>query len=91
MTPIQDPTGSLALELERLRGTLNIGFSDVKGQLGLLVQRTDQTDRAMGEQRDQSNKQGDRLSRLERWMWLAIGASGTLGTVGGWVAGSLGH
>ena len=89
--PTQDPTGSLALELERLRGTLGIGISDIKGSLSLLVQRTDQTDRAMGEHRDHLVTLDTRTSRLERWMWLAIGASAGLGTVGGWLAGSFVH
>lgn len=89
--PTQDPTGSLALELERLRGTLGIGFSDIKGTLALLVQRSDQTDRAMGDLRDHATVLEQRLDRLERWMWMAIGAGTGLGTAGGWLAGVYGH
>lgn len=29
---------------------------------------------------------GVRTSRLERWMWLAIGASGAVGAASGWAA-----
>jgi hypothetical protein len=106
VTPPPEPTGSLALEIERLRGTLGTGVAEIKGSLALLVQRSDQTDRALGEQRDQLVSlekrcdaielattgvatHGGRIASLERWMWLAIGASTALGTVGGWIAGSL--
>lgn len=91
MSAPTDPTGSLALELERLRGTLGIGISDIKGTLALLVQRSDQTDRAMGEHRDQLQQLERRTDRLERWMWMAIGAGTGLGTAGGWLAGVYGH
>lgn len=89
--PTQDPTGSLALEMERLRGTVGVGISDIKGSLALLVQRTDQTDRTLGEHRDHLVVQDGRLARLERWMWLAIGVSATCGTIGGWLAGAYLH
>ncbi|WP_327376188.1 hypothetical protein OG393_20915 [Streptomyces sp. NBC_01216] len=48
MTPAE--SGQVALELERLRGTLETGFARVDGALALLVQRSDQTDRALDEQ-----------------------------------------
>ncbi|MCG0065047.1 hypothetical protein L0F81_17380 [Streptomyces tricolor] len=40
---------SVALELERLRGTCETGFTRVDGQLALLVQRGDQTDKDIAE------------------------------------------
>lgn len=39
----------MALELERLRGTCETGFTRVDGQLALLVQRGDQTDKDIAE------------------------------------------
>jgi hypothetical protein len=89
MTPPPESTGSLALEIERLRSTVNTGFARIEGALALLVQRSDQTDRTLAEQREEQDRQDTRISRLERWMWLAIGVSTALGTVGGWLAGSL--
>jgi hypothetical protein len=104
MTAPTEPTGSLALELERLRGTVGVGISDIKGSLALLVQRGDQTDRTLGEHRDHilalERRQdaveatgvvdhGGRIASLERWMWVAIGASAALGTTGGLLAGVL--
>ncbi|MFD7236470.1 hypothetical protein ACFWAT_14330 [Streptomyces syringium] len=38
-----DPT-SVALELERLHRSVEVGFARLDGQLALLVQRSDQTD-----------------------------------------------
>ncbi|GAA2199965.1 hypothetical protein [Streptomyces bangladeshensis] len=43
------PEVSVALELERLRGTCETGFTRVDGQLALLVQRGDQTDKDIAE------------------------------------------
>ena len=43
------PEASIALELERLRGTCETGFTRVDGQLALLVQRGDQTDKDISE------------------------------------------
>jgi hypothetical protein len=102
----QDPVGGIALEVARLRGTLDAGVAEIKGSLALLVHRSDQTDRALGEQRDQVlllEKRCDaielatagvtnrRVSALERWMWLALGASLALGSTGGIVAAVLMH
>jgi len=58
MTPEQQ----VALELERLRGTVETCFARVDGQLALLVQRSDQTDHQL-EDHEQ------RLQALERARW----------------------
>ncbi|MET7759024.1 hypothetical protein ABZT27_30615 [Streptomyces sp. NPDC005389] len=56
-----DPV-AVALELERLRGTLEAGFARVDGALALLVQRSDQTDRQLADHEA-------RLDDLERARW----------------------
>ncbi|WP_175409934.1 hypothetical protein [Streptomyces sp. TRM64462] len=67
-TDPNDPVG-VALELERLRGTLEAGFARVDGSLALLVQRSDQTDRQLADHEA-------RLDSLERARWplASIGA-----------------
>ncbi|MGX8904652.1 hypothetical protein ACR820_05195 [Streptomyces netropsis] len=58
-----DPTPSdVALELERLRSTVEVGFARVDGALALLVQRSDQTDRLL-------DNHEQRLDDLERGRW----------------------
>ncbi|PZT76033.1 MULTISPECIES: hypothetical protein [unclassified Streptomyces] len=60
---------AVALELERLRGTLEAGFARADGQLALLVQRSDQTDKQLADHEA-------RLDTLERSRWplASIGA-----------------
>ncbi|MGW0939237.1 hypothetical protein [Streptomyces sp. NPDC002666] len=53
---------AVALELERLRGTLEAGFARADGQLALLVQRSDQTDKQLADHEA-------RLDTLERSRW----------------------
>ncbi|MGV9312296.1 hypothetical protein ACWDR0_08860 [Streptomyces sp. NPDC003691] len=52
----------VAVELERLRGTLEAGFARVDGSLALLVQRSDQTDKQLADMES-------RLDSLERARW----------------------
>ncbi|MFG3346897.1 hypothetical protein ACIRTB_08505 [Streptomyces sp. NPDC101158] len=70
-----DPV-AVALELERLRGTLEAGFARVDGSLALLVQRSDQTDRQLADHEA-------RLDELERSRWplASIGALAAIATV----------
>lgn len=63
-TSIPDP--ATALELEKLRSTLGVGFAEIKGSLALLVQRSDQTDRALGDHRDQLTDHDKRIGELEQ-------------------------
>ncbi|MEU3899726.1 hypothetical protein [Streptomyces sp. NPDC045251] len=42
--PAPDPTTNLAVELATLRGDINTGIADIKGSLGVLVDRTNRTD-----------------------------------------------
>ncbi|MEU1674105.1 hypothetical protein ABZ752_19055 [Streptomyces roseifaciens] len=58
-----DPTPSdVALELERLRGVVEVGFARVDGSLALLVQRSDQTDQRLADL-------DTRLDAVERGRW----------------------
>ncbi|MEU9348571.1 hypothetical protein AB0D74_45990 [Streptomyces sp. NPDC048278] len=67
---------TVALELERLRGTLEAGFARVDGALALLVQRSDQTDRQLADHEQ-------RLDALERTRWplASIGALAAVSAV----------
>jgi hypothetical protein len=58
---LSDPP-TVALELERLRGTVEAGFARVDGSLALLVQRSDQTDKQLADHES-------RLDALERTRW----------------------
>ncbi|MFD9789613.1 hypothetical protein ACFWXK_01555 [Streptomyces sp. NPDC059070] len=56
-----DPS-DVALELERLRGVVEVGFARTDGSLALLVQRSDQTDRALADHEQ-------RLDAIEQSRW----------------------
>ncbi|MFD0279753.1 hypothetical protein ACFVHB_38490 [Kitasatospora sp. NPDC127111] len=63
MTVPSDP--ATALELERLRGVVGEGFAEVKGGIALLVQRSDQVERAISEHRTELGDLNKRLAELE--------------------------
>ncbi|MFE0130148.1 hypothetical protein ACFWY6_00900 [Streptomyces sp. NPDC059037] len=56
------PDGQVALALAELRSALEVGLARIDGQLALLVQRNDQTDKAVGELEE-------RVSTLEKTRW----------------------
>ncbi|MCZ9348533.1 hypothetical protein NGM36_01710 [Streptomyces mutabilis] len=60
--PTPSDPAAVAVELEKLRGTMETGFARVDGSLALLVQRGDQTDRAIADHET-------RLDALERNRW----------------------
>ncbi|MFD4371486.1 hypothetical protein ACFWPY_07825 [Streptomyces sp. NPDC058527] len=60
--PTPSDPAAVAVELERLRGTMETGFARVDGSLALLVQRGDQTDRQIADHEA-------RLDQLERARW----------------------
>lgn len=60
--PTPSDPAAVAVELEKLRGTMETGFARVDGSLALLVQRGDQTDRAIADHET-------RLDALERARW----------------------
>jgi hypothetical protein len=72
---LSDPA-AVALELERLRGTVEAGFARVDGALALLVQRSDQTDRQLADHES-------RLDSLERARWplTSVGVLAGVATV----------
>ncbi|MGW7237059.1 hypothetical protein [Streptomyces sp. NPDC054804] len=56
------PDGEIALELAELRRALEVGLARIDGQLALLVQRSDQIDKAIEEL-------DGRVIALERSRW----------------------
>ncbi len=52
----------VVVELERLRRSVDVGFATTRGDLALLLQRADQTDKVLGEHEE-------RLDALERSRW----------------------
>lgn len=44
MTAAPDPTTNVAVELAQLRGEISTGLENIKGTLGILVERTTRTD-----------------------------------------------
>ncbi|CAM5655104.1 hypothetical protein [Streptomyces fumanus] len=72
---MSDDQATVAVELERLRGTVEAGFARVDGSLALLVQRSDQSDKQLADHEQ-------RLDALERSRWplASIGVLATLAT-----------
>ncbi|WP_413809696.1 hypothetical protein [Streptomyces sp. OE57] len=68
------PEEQVALALAELRQALEVGFARIDGQLALIVQRSDQTDKALEELEE-------RVAALEKGRWplptLAVLASVT--------------
>ncbi|MER0443005.1 hypothetical protein ABR738_00190 [Streptomyces sp. Edi4] len=56
------PDGEVALALADLRRSLEVGLAGIDGQLALLVQRNDQTDKDVADLQD-------RVAALERSRW----------------------
>jgi hypothetical protein len=77
-TDPHDPA-SVALELERLRTSVETGFARVDGSLALLVQRGDQTDRQLADHEA-------RLDELERARWPVAGIATLTALAGATVA-----
>ncbi|MEU1170861.1 hypothetical protein [Streptomyces microflavus] len=66
---------AVALELERMRGSLEAGFARADGQLALLVQRSDQTDKQLADHES-------RLDLLERSRWPLASIAALTATAG---------
>lgn len=62
MTVDEETGASVAVELERLRSSVDVGFATTRGSLALLLQRADQMDKVL----DEHDK---RLEALERTRW----------------------
>ncbi|MGC0427600.1 hypothetical protein RKD32_003955 [Streptomyces sp. SAI-195] len=63
--PPSDPA-AVALELERIRRTIEVGFTRTDGALALLVQRHDQTDAQIRDHAARLDAHETRLDVLER-------------------------
>ncbi|MFB7900195.1 hypothetical protein ACFC1B_28190 [Streptomyces xiamenensis] len=72
--PPNDPA-AVTLELERLRGAVEVGFARTDGSLALLVQRSDQTDRKIDDHEQ-------RLDSLERARWPLPSLAALVGAIG---------
>ncbi|MFE5856630.1 hypothetical protein ACFQ61_25915 [Streptomyces sp. NPDC056500] len=66
---------TVAVELERLHGTLEAGFARVDGSLALLVQRSDQTDKHLAVMES-------RIDALERARWPLASIAALTASVG---------
>ncbi|MEU1082298.1 hypothetical protein ABZ368_19115 [Streptomyces sp. NPDC005908] len=64
--PSPSDPAAVALELERIRRTIEVGFTRTDGALALLVQRHDQTDEALKEHSRRLDDHEARLDVLER-------------------------
>ncbi|MFF0894748.1 hypothetical protein [Streptomyces sp. NPDC003278] len=64
--PSPSDPAAVALELERIRRTIEVGFTRTDGALALLVQRHDQTDEAIKEHARRLDAHDGRLDTLER-------------------------
>ncbi|MFE2556682.1 hypothetical protein ACFXGT_11690 [Streptomyces sp. NPDC059352] len=73
MTPSE--SAHVALELEKLRGTLDAGFARVDGSLALLVQRSDQTDKQLADHEA-------RLDALEKSRWPVSSIAALTASIG---------
>ncbi|PZT71743.1 MULTISPECIES: hypothetical protein [unclassified Streptomyces] len=64
--PSPSEPAAVALELERIRRTTEVGFTRTDGGLALLVQRHDQTDEALKTHARQVDGHDARLDTVER-------------------------
>lgn len=64
--PAPHEPAAVALELQRIRGAIEVGFTRTDGALALLVQRHDQTDAALQAHGRRLDDQDSRLDILER-------------------------
>lgn len=86
MTPPEST--AVAVELERLRGTVATGFAEVKGSLAVLVERSDRNERDLTQLRQDTEKDiGDIRTEIEnlkrgRWPLPAVAALTGLAALG---------
>ncbi|MET7479518.1 hypothetical protein ABZT17_34865 [Streptomyces sp. NPDC005648] len=105
MTAAPDPTTNVAVELAQLRGEINTGLENIKGTLGILVERTSRTDADVRQLRidmeaELQKIREDELKPLRaeveslkqgRWPLAQIGALVGLGGVVAAVVSLFGH
>jgi hypothetical protein len=87
------PEASVAVELERLRGTVATGFARVEGSLSVLVERSDRNERDLAQLRTDTQKEIDELRtevealKKNRWPVAAVGMlTGAVGAAAGLLA-----
>jgi len=87
------PEASVAVELERLRGTVATGFAEVKGSLAVLVERSTRTERDLQALREDTDKELAELRaevealKKTRWPLPTIAAlAGAAGAATGVIA-----
>jgi hypothetical protein len=74
------PEASVAVELERLRGTVATGFAEVKGSLSVLVERSTRHERDLQQLKEETRQELDDLRgelealKRNRWPLPALGA-----------------
>lgn len=68
--PPSDPS-AVAVEMERIRRVVEVGFAEQAGSLALLVQRPDQTEQRLTEPEQGLDRQDARLDAVERGDGLA--------------------
>jgi hypothetical protein len=87
------PTASVAVELERLHGTMATGFAEVKGSLAVLVERSDRNERDLTRLREDTEKELQQVRadvealKKARWPLPTVGVlAGVVGAATGAVA-----
>ncbi|MEU0629611.1 hypothetical protein [Streptomyces sp. NPDC005989] len=94
MSPPPEPeTQAIAVELERLRGTVTTGFAEVKGSLAVLVERSTRNEQDLARLRTETQRSLDALGaevealKARRWPLGMVGAvAGVVGAATGAVA-----
>jgi hypothetical protein len=83
---------AVAVELERLRGTVSTGFAEVKGSLAVLMERSARTERDLEQLREDTDKEVGALRtevealKARRW---PLGVVGVLSGIAGIVTGAI--
>lgn len=94
MSPPPEPEAqAVAVQLERLRGTVTTGFAEVKGSLAVLVERSTRTEQDLVRLREQTERSLDVLGaevdalKARRWPLGVVGAmAGVVGAATGAIA-----
>ncbi|MER7841656.1 hypothetical protein ABTY98_38675 [Streptomyces sp. NPDC096040] len=83
-----EASATVAVELERLRGTVATGFAEVKGSLAVLMARSERNEQDLVRLREDTGKDIDALRtelealKARRWPLGVLGAvAGVVGTL----------
>lgn len=74
---------SVLLELERLRGAVEVGFARIDGRMDGSQQRTEGVEKDVAALEGEVSALRERLGAVERKIWMAAGAAAVLGAGGG--------